>query len=1016
MEKSNTALIKLMQSFSRITGIAVFLVGCLVILGWILDVTALKNIFTNFVSMKMNTAVCFALAGASLFILTNKNFTQRLGFLSQFFAAIIVLIGTLTLIEYFFSLNLGIDQLLISEQHGAVGTAFPGRMAVQTAFNFMLVGLSLLLLHKNSNRAVIVAQFFSLAILLVGFLVLIGYIYNISGIISISYSSDMALQTALTFELISLGILSFNPERGFVKYFSGADASSLIIRQLLPAIILIPLVVEILVTLGIKTGLYTIAEEPAFHTLIIILVLILIIWRSVLSLKRTEGERKFAELQLSNSEQQYRSIIQTSMDGFWICDTEGHILDVNDAYCQLIGYEREELLKMRVPDVEMNETPEETAQHIQEVITKGYVRFETRHRRKDGQILEIEVSTVYGTDPEGGRLFIFLRDITERKLSEEKLKQIEWMLSKHSSISVTDEGLQNSPSDQGYGDLTELNTDGIILKSVGKEILSNIVSEYLNLLDTSSAVYEKNGDYAFGIFSSKLCRLMDSASRKLCNTDDNAEALNSGNWLCHESCWTCCSKESMTKRVPVDIECNGGIRLYAIPIFAGEDVIGSINFGYGDPPRDPVKIKEIANLYKLDYDELLKEASSYNSRPTYIIDMAKNRLHASAKLIGILVERKLAEEQISIITKRLELATESAQIGIWDYDIKENALLWDKRMYELYGIQPEDFGGAYEAWEKGLHPDDLITARTELQDAIAGKKDFHTQFRVVWPGGQVRFIEAHAVVQLASDGSPHHITGVNWDITERKRAEENLQKTLNDLERSNNDLQQFAYVASHDLQEPLRMVSSYTQLLERRYKDKLDQDANDFMNYAVDGANRMQKLINDMLDYSRVTTKGKEFHPIDTNSALGQAIVNLQQKIQSTSALITNEELPVIIADEGQIIRLFQNLIGNAIKYAGDETSRIHISCNDLPDLWQFSVQDNGIGIAEEFNERIFVIFQRLHSGKDYPGTGIGLAICKRIAERHGGKIWIEPAPDKGTIFHFTILKRSKSDEYDSNR
>lgn len=390
------------------------------------------------------------------------------------------------------------------------------------------------------------------------------------------------------------------------------------------------------------------------------------------------------------------------------------------------------------------------------------------------------------------------------------------------------------------------------------------------------------------------------------------------------------------------------------------------------------------------------------------------------RMIGALqdiTKRKLAEEQIKTVTKRLQLATESAQIGIWDYDLKQNLLLWDQRMYELYGIQPEDFCGAYEAWEKGLHPDDLITARAEIQDAIAGKKGFHTQFRVVWPDGQVRFIEAHAVVvQSASDGSPQRMTGANWDITERVRAEKHLRKTLTDLERSNKELEQFAYVASHDLQEPLRMISSYTQLLERRYKDKLDQDANDFMNYAVDGANRMQTLINDLLDYSRVTTKGKELQPVDANSALGQAIVNLRQKIKSTSAIVVNDELPVIRADEGQLIRLFQNLIGNAIKYSGGESPRIHISCKDFPELWQFSVQDNGIGIAEEFKERIFVIFQRLHSRKDYPGTGIGLAICKRIVERHNGKIWVEPAPEKGTIFYFTISKRSKNDEYDNNR
>jgi len=239
----------------------------------------------------------------------------------------------------------------------------------------------------------------------------------------------------------------------------------------------------------------------------------------------------------------------------------------------------------------------------------------------------------------------------------------------------------------------------------------------------------------------------------------------------------------------------------------------------------------------------------------------------------------------------------------------------------------------------------------------------------------------------------------------RKRAEEMLAKHAKDLERSNQELEQFAYVASHDLQEPLRMVSSYTQLLERRYKDKLDDDANDFIGFAVDGANRMQKSINDLLSYSRVTTRGNPFELTDSHEALGRAISNLSYTIQKTGAIVTNDDLPAVFGDSNQLTQIFQNLLGNAVKYQTGERPHIHVSAQEMLEEWLFSVRDNGIGIAPEYYEKIFVIFQRLHSKQEYSGTGIGLAVCKRIVERHGGRIWVESSLGLGSTFYFTIPK-----------
>ncbi|MEI8038243.1 MAG: ATP-binding protein [Verrucomicrobiota bacterium] len=243
-----------------------------------------------------------------------------------------------------------------------------------------------------------------------------------------------------------------------------------------------------------------------------------------------------------------------------------------------------------------------------------------------------------------------------------------------------------------------------------------------------------------------------------------------------------------------------------------------------------------------------------------------------------------------------------------------------------------------------------------------------------------------------------------YNITERKLAEEQLQRTMADLQRSNRELEQFASIASHDLQEPLRMVSSYVQLLAQRYEGQLDDKADKYIHYAVDGAIRMQTLINDLLDYSRVGLRGQPLAPIASQAALDQALVNLQPLIAENHADITHEDLPQVHADAAQLVLVFQNLIANAIKFRRpDCLPQIRVSARSGPGGWRFAVTDNGIGIEPQHAERVFQIFQRLHTRAEYPGTGIGLAICQRVIERHGGKIWFESTPGQGTTFFFTL-------------
>jgi signal transduction histidine kinase len=247
------------------------------------------------------------------------------------------------------------------------------------------------------------------------------------------------------------------------------------------------------------------------------------------------------------------------------------------------------------------------------------------------------------------------------------------------------------------------------------------------------------------------------------------------------------------------------------------------------------------------------------------------------------------------------------------------------------------------------------------------------------------------------------LANIQQGIGQLELAKQALQSKTEELGRSNAELEQFAYVASHDLQEPLRMVASYTQLLARRYRGKLDSDADEFIGFAVDGATRMQTLIRDLLSYSRIMTQGHALQPVDTRLAFDTACGNLQKSIEESGGTVSVGTLPTIHADATQLTQLFQNLLGNALKYCNARAPQIHVDAKPADNGWLFSVRDNGIGIEAQYFERIFQMFQRLHTREEYSGTGIGLAICRRIVERHGGRIWVESQPGRGSTFLFAI-------------
>ena len=368
-------------------------------------------------------------------------------------------------------------------------------------------------------------------------------------------------------------------------------------------------------------------------------------------------------------------------------------------------------------------------------------------------------------------------------------------------------------------------------------------------------------------------------------------------------------------------------------------------------------------------------------------------------------KRRTAEAALHAIEQRLELAIEGANIGIWDITIPTGKVVYDNRWAHMLGYTVEELEPSFTMWKELVHPEDLPRALDRWNAHTNGlSPSYESEFRLRTKSGGWNWVLSRAkVLERDPNGAPLRAIGTHLDINARKEAEEALAAKAQELSRSNAELEQFAYVASHDLKEPLRMVSCYCQLLQRRFQGRLDATADEFIRFAVEGAGRMQNLIDDLLSYSRVNRKASPLKPVDCAAVLKDALTNLKIAVEQSHAVVTHDPLPTVPAHANQLIQLFQNLISNAIKFRSSRPPEIHVAVDLQENFWRFAVRDNGIGLDPKFSDRIFVIFQRLHTKAEYPGTGMGLAICKKIVEQHGGRIWVESEPGVGSVFYFSI-------------
>jgi PAS domain S-box-containing protein len=754
----------------------------------------------------------------------------------------------------------------------------------------------------------------------------------------------------------------------------------------------------------------------------------------ILNITRDMTERLKAQEAIRESEQKFRSVISQTGQLVYDYNVNSGVIKWEGAIKEITGYDPVEFNREVSIDIRENMIHPDDRERAVELLENarsscGKYIAEYRFVHKDGSYRHMLDEGIFSCEVPGkaDRMLGVMKDITDRKRSEEALRESE---EKFRGAFMT------SPDAMILSRIS----DGILLdaNSGFEKITGYSREESMNKTAEAIYLWKKTSDR-----DTYMKELMRKGSAKNVELDFRKKdgtiisAMVSANIIkIHgESCIIAAAKDISERKAaenalrdseekfraifetsPDAININrlsDGVYLEANIGF--EKVSGYTRQETAGHTGDELGLWESPELRRELVNEVKKKGRAENAeiilkkkdgRRIYaLISSAIINLKGEACLLSIsrdITDRKNTEEALKESEEKFRTLSDQSLIGI---TILQDGKFryFNQAFLKMTGFTAEKMNVMSEnEYGKYIHPDDLhVLAHRAVEDGEIGRSNSY-QFRIIGKSEKITWLDVYSKNIIFDGRQANFITQV--DITDLKDTEEKLKRTIIELERSNAELERFAYVASHDLQEPLRMVSSYVQLLERRYKDKLGPDADEFINYAVDGAARMQKLIKDLLAYSRLGTREKQFGVVDAGVAFLKAQENLKGAIEEKKAEIKSGSLPKIKADEVQVIQLFQNLLSNSLKFSGKEgPCVIEISAEKKAGEWQFCIRDNGIGIDKKYFEKIFIIFQRLHAVGEYPGTGIGLAICKRIVENHGGRIWLESEEGRGAAFYFTI-------------
>ncbi len=723
-----------------------------------------------------------------------------------------------------------------------------------------------------------------------------------------------------------------------------------------------------------------------------------------------------------------RSLLEASLDPLVTISAEGKITDVNKATELITGCVREKLIGSDFSDYFTE--PVKAKAGYRKVFSDGFVKdYPLAIEHKSGKITYVLYNAALYRNAAGEiqGVFAAARDITERKEAEEKIKQASLY-----SRSLLEASMDPLVTISAEGKITDVNKATETATGCTRaELIGSDFSDYFTdprkaragykevfvkgfVRDYPLAIRHKSGEVTDVLYNATLFKNQAGVPQGVfAAARDVTEQKKAQEKLRNASLYARSLLEASLDPL-VTISPDGKITdvnkaTEDVTGCSREKLVGSDFSDYfTDPEKARVGYKQVLTEgFVKDYSLAIRHKTGKIVDVLYNASIYRN---AEGEVQGVfaaardVTDRKKAEDALR--QSELKLRTVADFAYDLEYWMAPNGdmIYVSPSCLKFTGYSPEEFMKDPKLLAKIVHPDDKSIIGSHF-DVVDSSERHEVDFRIITRDGAVRWM-SHAC-QPVFDGNGQWIgrRSSNRDITNRKIIEGELRQTMEKLKQSNSELEQFAYVASHDLQEPLRMVASYVQLLERRYKGKLDSDADEFIAYAVDGANRMRGLIDDLLTYSRVSRLGKPFEPVDLESAIAIVLQNLNASIVDTKAVVTHDPLPRIDGDRGQIVQLFQNLIGNSIKFHCDESPRVHVSVKDEESEYLFAVKDNGIGIDPQYFDRLFKIFQRLHTKQEYPGSGIGLVICKKIVERHGGRIWLDSQVGKGSTVYFTLKK-----------
>jgi PAS domain S-box-containing protein len=914
---------------SATLGILVTATATAVLVGWWLDIPALKNVFPGFVTMKPSAAIGLGVTGVALLFYRRRDLTPMGGRILDYLLAIGALLSLLAVGEHLTGWSLGIDEFLFPNSEP--DPAAPGRMAITTAVSLLLLNGAIYLARAPERYRW--AQALTGGAMFIATLNGVGYVFGPDPFAGVTAYSAMAVHTSMCILLLGLALLFARPELGLMAGVIDTGAGGLAIRWLLPVVFVLPLLLAWLSWIGVRLGWYGPSFAMALFVALTTNVLSYAVWVGGSVLRAFDDQRRTAEMERARSEERLRRAVVDAPVPMVIHDSAGRILYMSRGWSLFSGYTTAEtptltdwIAAVQPTGASPMEAYLAHVAHTRETVRGGEWTITTFSR----ELRTWDFSTTpIGAPGSADRALVTMAvDVTERKLAEANLRrmneELEQRIAERTAelTKASDSLRKQSGQLKDQTALLDLVRDGILIR----DLYGTIIYWSTGAAD----MYGWTKEEALGRISHKLIR--SELPRPL--RDIEKEVTETGYW------------EGEIVQTTKD-----GARL---------------------------AVESRWSLTRTD-----------RGRPNGFLEVNRD-----------ITARNRAQESLRDSELRFRSVAETAIEGIFSVDEHGTISYWNPGAERLFGRPAAEAIGEPIAV---AIPDRVLSTLDSSGGDIVGRTFETIGLRA---DGSEFPIEL-SLSNWSTSQATRFFTGIARDITARKQTERDLEEQAAELARSNHELEQFAYVASHDLQEPLRMVSNYTQLLGRRYKDKLDNDANEFIEFAVDGAKRMQDLIHGLLEYARVGTRGKQFTPTPIEQVVNLALMNLSGAIAEAKAEIILETLPTIACDASQLTQVFQNLISNAIKFRRPgERPVVRVSATRGDGEWTMQVTDNGIGIDAKYFERIFQMFQRLHGRDEYAGTGIGLALCKKIIERHGGTMGVSSAPGQGTTFSLTIPDR----------